>query len=199
MPPTPNATLDTQLTIRPYTDVDWAAVCRIHDEARVQELAAGGVDPRAFRPMVEAAEGDEFFDSETAVACLGDRVTGFVSWNGAYITWLYVDPTAQRRGIGRRLLQHALQRIGPEAWTSMIAGNEPAFALYRHAGFEVVGSGAATARGLRVPRCGWRCRPAACATLTRGGSHRRHSPPLHRPTAAPTLSVIREDTGSPLI
>jgi ribosomal protein S18 acetylase RimI-like enzyme len=126
------------LSLRQYTSGKWTAVCRIHDAARVQELAAGGVDARAFRPMTEAAEADEFFDSETTVACVGDRVAGFVSWNGGYISWLYVDPDAQRRGIGRRLLQHALQQIGPEAWTNMIAGNEPAMALYRRAGLEVV-------------------------------------------------------------
>lgn len=72
------------------------------------------------------------------MACLGDRATGFVSWNDAYITWLYVDPGVQRRGIGRRLLNHALQQIGPEAWTNMLVGNDPALALYRQAGFEVV-------------------------------------------------------------
>jgi len=138
MRPTPDASLADGLTIRPYTGTDWAAVCRIHEAARVQELAAGGVDPRAFRAMTEAADADELFDSATAVACLGDRVAGFVSWNGAYVTWLYVDPGAQRRGIGRRLLEHALRQIGPEAWTNIIAGNEPALALYRRAGLQVV-------------------------------------------------------------
>ena len=138
MPPTPDATSADHLTIRPYMETDWATVCQIHDAARVQELAAGGVDPRAFRAMTEAAEADEFFDSETAVACLGDRVADFVSWNGPYITWLYVDPSSHRRGIGRGLLERALQRIGPEAWTNMIAGNGPALALYRQAGFEIV-------------------------------------------------------------
>ncbi|HSH93997.1 MAG TPA: GNAT family N-acetyltransferase [Roseimicrobium sp.] len=126
------------MAIRPYTEMDWVGVCRIHDAARLLELAAGGVDPRAFRPMTEAAEVDEFFDSVTVVACLDDRIVGFVSWNGAYITWLYVDPSAQRRGIGRRLLEHAMGQIGPEAWTNTIAGNEPALALYRAAGFEIV-------------------------------------------------------------
>jgi hypothetical protein len=101
MPPTPDMILSGDSAIRPYTELDWAAVCRIHDGARVQELAAAGVDPRAFRPMTEAAEADEFFDSETAVACLSDRVAGFVSWNGAYVTWLYIDSGTQRRGIGR--------------------------------------------------------------------------------------------------
>ena len=103
-----------------------------------QELSAGHVDPRAFRPVTEAAEADEFFESETVVACLDGAVVGFVSWNGAYITWLYVEPRAQRREIGTRLLQHALQVIGPQAWTNMIAGNEAALSLYRRAGLEVV-------------------------------------------------------------
>lgn len=43
-------------------------------------------------------------ESETSVVCRNDRSTGFVSWNGTYSTWLYVDPVLQRRGIGRRLL-----------------------------------------------------------------------------------------------
>jgi ribosomal protein S18 acetylase RimI-like enzyme len=129
---------DGPLTIRRYEQADWTEVCRIHDAARVQEMAAGQVDSRAFRPMTEAAEADEFFDSETAVGCRSGHVAGFVSWNGAYITWLYVDPSAQRRGIGRRLLQYALRQIGPEAWTSMIAGNDSALALYRQLGLEMV-------------------------------------------------------------
>ena len=57
---------------------------------------------------------------------LVNQVVGFVSWNGSYITWLYVAPPHQRRGIGRRLLKEAMERIGPEAWTSLLAGNEPA-------------------------------------------------------------------------
>src|SRR4051812_11378016 len=108
------------LTLRPYTTGDWPAVCGIHDAARVLELAAGRVDPRAFRAMTEVAAGEEFFDSEKIVACLGpmSTVAGFIAWRGDYITWLYVDPTLQRRGVGRRLLDHALQRFGPEAWTN---------------------------------------------------------------------------------
>lgn len=132
------STAITDLIIRSYTPADWPQVCRVHDLARVQELTYGGVDPRAFRTMEVAAEADEFFVSETLVACLDDVVVGFVSWNGSYITWLYVEPSHQRRGIGRRLLQETLHRIGPEAWTNMLDGNEPALALYLQAGIEIV-------------------------------------------------------------
>ncbi len=138
MPPTSDVTFADPLTVREYTSADWPAICRVHDASRVQELAAGGVDPRAFRPMTDVAEDDEFFKSKTVVACLGGHVAGFASWNGAYITWLYVNPRAQRRGIASRLLGYALQRIGPEAWTNIVAGNAAALALYRQAGFEVV-------------------------------------------------------------
>lgn len=127
-----------RLSIRAYTPADWASVCRVHDTARILELTASGVDVRAFRPMVDEAEADEFFVSETVVACVDDVIAGFVSWNGTYITWLYVEPAFQRRGIGRSLLQHALRQIGPEAWTNMISGNEPALSLYRSLGMEVV-------------------------------------------------------------
>src|SRR5262245_50582156 len=128
--------VDVQL--RPYTPTDWSAVCRIHDAARPKELAGGGVDPRAFRPMVDVAEADEFHVSQTVVACVNERVVGFVSWNRAYITWLYVDPVSQRRGIGGRLLRHVLDQIGPDAWTNALAGNEAALAIYRRAGMETV-------------------------------------------------------------
>jgi ribosomal protein S18 acetylase RimI-like enzyme len=126
------------LAIRPYAPADWPAICRVHDASRPIELALGGVDPRAFLPMVAAAEADGFFDSETWVACLATEVVGFVSWRGPYVTWLYVAPSAHRRGVARRLLREALRRIGSEAWTTMLEGNEPALALYRAAGLEVV-------------------------------------------------------------
>ncbi|WP_254509784.1 GNAT family N-acetyltransferase [Anatilimnocola floriformis] len=126
------------ISLRDYAPNDWDAICQIHDVARVQELTAGNVDPRAFKPMTEAAEGDEFFISQTVVAYYDNRVIGFISWNGAYITWLYVEPADQGRGVGRALLEHALRCIGAEAWTNMLGGNERALRLYRTAGFDVV-------------------------------------------------------------
>lgn len=126
------------ITLRAYELADWEAVCRVHDAARLQELTGGGVDLRAFKPMVAAAEEDEFPVSEKLVACACDLVIGFVAWNGDYITWLYVDPGWQRRGIGRQLLRAALERIGPQAWTNCIAGNEPATQLYLAEGLELV-------------------------------------------------------------
>ena len=127
------------MNLRPYTPADWPPVCRIHDAARPLELAAGGVDPRALRPMVDVAGADEFFESETLVAtdAQGDAI-GFVSWNGDKVTWLYVDPAHHRRGIGRTLLTEAIARIGPQAWTNCVGGNQAALWLYRSSGMELV-------------------------------------------------------------
>jgi len=126
------------LEIREYEPADWEAVRRVHDLARVVELEEGGVDPRAFLSMAETAERDEFFRSQSLAAVVEGCVVGFVSWNGTYVTWLYVHPEQQGRGIGHQLLEVALERIGPHAWTNLIAANEPALRLYQRVGMEVV-------------------------------------------------------------
>ena len=61
--------------IRNYVPADWVSVCHVHDLARVHE-----------------------------VACVGEAVVGFVSWNGDFIRWLYVDPAYHRSGVGQKLL-----------------------------------------------------------------------------------------------
>jgi ribosomal protein S18 acetylase RimI-like enzyme len=126
------------ITIRDYRDADWLAVCEVHDRARPDELR-GSCDPRAFVPLAEEQEDAEDFQrSRKFVACLGDRVVGFVGIDGTYLSWLYVDPAHYGQGIGRRLLRLGVQRIGPQAWTVVLAGNTHARRLYESEGFQVV-------------------------------------------------------------
>ena len=143
----PNERMEPVISMRDYMEPDWPGVCRVHDLARVIELSRGGVDPRAFLSMEEAAERDEFFDSETLIACDGEKVVGFISYNGAYITWMYVDPEYHRRGIARMLLREALGRIGPEAWTITLEGNFASVGVFTEAGLEVVLSGPGDCEG----------------------------------------------------
>ncbi len=131
------------MRIREYSDADWPEICRVHDAARIVELRSGGVDARAFRPMRDVAEEDEFFVSKTLVAVEGDSderqaVLGFVSWNVDYITWLYVDPARHREGIGRKLVEEAFPTIGTGAWTHVLGGNDASKGLFCAAGMEVV-------------------------------------------------------------
>src|SRR5207245_1008865 len=79
-----------------------------------------------------------FFQSKTVVACDGERVVGFASHRGAYVTWMYVDPAWRRRGVGAALMRTVLVRTGKDAWLNTLAGNAAAVAFYRKWGFVAV-------------------------------------------------------------
>jgi ribosomal protein S18 acetylase RimI-like enzyme len=126
------------VTIRDYSPADWLAVCAVHDRARPDELS-GSCDPRAFIPLAHDQEdGPSFQRSQKFVATLGDEIVGFVGIDGAYLSWLYVDPSHYRRGIGRALLRFAVSLIGLQAWTVVLAGNVSARRLYESEGFLIV-------------------------------------------------------------
>lgn len=125
------------VTIRPYRDRDWEELCEIHDRARIDELR-GSVDLAAFLPLADTAGPEGLFDGEVRVAEDGGRVIGFVAFSDDEVTWLYVHPDRYRRGIGRRLLRHAVERCGPTVTIESLAGNTPALRLYEEEGFEAV-------------------------------------------------------------
>jgi ribosomal protein S18 acetylase RimI-like enzyme len=121
---------------------DWHAICNIYEAAAPQELSMAGIEQGRFRPLPEEEPRDKFFRiNEAMVACLDHRIVGFVAWrDGGFISWLYVDPSYHRRGIGSRLLDEAMNRVGGDAWTLAKDGNTPAIELYRKRGMETVRS-----------------------------------------------------------
>jgi len=147
-----------EITIREYEDEDWAAICRVHDRARPDELR-GSCDPRAFVPLAEDPESEELLRCRKFVACGGQSVVGFVGTDGDYLAWLYVDPDYYGRGIGRRLLRLALGLVGEGAWTIMLDGNARARALYESEGFKVV-------RPFESDNAGY---PCTCLRMERAG------------------------------
>ena len=56
------------------------------------------------------------------------------------MSWLYVDPAYQRRGIGDRLMGEAMAALGGQAWTLTRLGNAPAISLYQKHGMQIVKS-----------------------------------------------------------
>jgi ribosomal protein S18 acetylase RimI-like enzyme len=113
-------------------------VCALHDRARRDELE-GSCDARAFVPLEDEEEDRESFQrSEKFVACVGEQVLGFVGLDRTYISWLYVDPVYYGRGIGGQMLRLGVERIGPQAWTVILARNTRARRLYQSRGFRVV-------------------------------------------------------------
>jgi ribosomal protein S18 acetylase RimI-like enzyme len=123
--------------IREYIEQDWAAVCRVHDAARPDELA-GSCDPRAFVPLAEDPEAEALRQFHIIVAEEEEQVIGFAAVDEDYLSFMYVHPQHYRRGIGRELLRASLQIATQNAWTIVLDGNEPAIALYRSEGFTEV-------------------------------------------------------------
>ena len=125
------------ITIRGYEQGDWERVQAIHDEARRRELALAGLEA-AFLPLAVAAEREGLFDYQLAVAELDGAVAGFAAYTEEVLAWLYVDQAMSRRGVGRALARHALERAGRPMSVEVLQGNEPALALYRSLGFRDV-------------------------------------------------------------
>ncbi len=127
--------------IRDYRPADWDAIERVHDAARLQELAAS-VGVEAFRGLAETVAGEGLFDERVWVAELDGEVVGFVAYAHAEVTFLYVHPESQGRGVGRALLRHALAHaddFGAEGLVTVtVLDGNPARKLYESEGFRRV-------------------------------------------------------------
>lgn len=134
------------LAIRPYRPEDFPGIERVHDRARRIELRYAGLED-AFLPLRIAAEREDLFAYPGLfVAELGGEIAGFAACTQEELAWLYVDPAHFRKGVGRALAEHALQRFPGIRRVEVLSGNAPAQALYARLGFVT----AATERG-RMP------------------------------------------------
>ncbi len=134
------------LAIRPYRPEDFPGIERVHDSARRVELRYAGLED-AFLPLRIAAEREDLFAYPGLfVAELGGEIAGFAACTQEELAWLYVDPAHFRKGVGRALAEHALQRFPGIRRVEVLSGNAPAKALYARLGFVT----AATERG-RMP------------------------------------------------
>ena len=134
------------LIIRPYRPEDFPGIERVHDRARRVELRYAGLED-AFLPLRIAAEREDLFAYPGLfVAELGGEIAGFAACTQEELAWLYVAPAHFRKGVGRALAEHALQRFPGIRRVEVLSGNAPAKALYARLGFVT----AATERG-RMP------------------------------------------------
>lgn len=122
------------ITIRPYAPHDWADICRIHDAARLDELR-DSVGVAAFLSLADTYETERLFEGEVWVAELDDLVAGFIAASRTEITWLYVDPVLQRRGVARALTTHVLAHASQPVELEVLEGNDGARAFYERMGF----------------------------------------------------------------
>ena len=125
------------INIRQYQKADWNRLCEIHDKARMDELE-GSVDLAAFLSLEKTAENEGLFEGELFVACYAETMVGFVAFNSNEITWLYVDPVHYTKGIGKSLLNFAIDNAGDKITAEVLSGNKPAIKLYLNLGFEII-------------------------------------------------------------
>jgi ribosomal protein S18 acetylase RimI-like enzyme len=126
------------ISIRPYALSDATACIGIFDRA----WHAG--HPYAPRVVDEKAFAAETTDETLFVAVdASDELIGFVSiyMPQSFVHHLYVDPSQGSRGIGTKLLAHALVAAGGSATLKCQTGNERALRFYRRLGWVEVAAG----------------------------------------------------------
>ncbi|MEN9780731.1 MAG: hypothetical protein RL014_1879 [Pseudomonadota bacterium] len=127
------------MDIRTYTTADWARVCQIHDAARLDELAAAGLDA-AYLSLEQTAENEGFHEYAIRVAEVSGRVVGFIAFTDHECAWLYVDPVLYGKGVATSLIRAALSETKASMTAEVLDGNVAAIAVYRKAGFEIIGN-----------------------------------------------------------
>lgn len=131
------------VAIRPFRPADRDQCAAVFVAARrlafpwvpVETLALDDFDRDTADEEVSVAVGTDGAGGET--------VLGFVSIYrpGSFVHHLYVHPAHHRRGIGRRLLSHAVASLPPPCRLKCVIANTAAMAFYRAEGWVEEGHG----------------------------------------------------------
>jgi phosphinothricin acetyltransferase len=150
----PSRTAVPNLSVRPATLTDIPIITRIYAEAVLHGTASFEIDPPSESEMLNRMRalrdgGFPYFAAE-----LGGTLVGY-AYAGPYRTRpgyrftvedsIYVDPTAQGRGVGRALLDRLIAESSRRGFRLMVAvigdsAHMPSIALHRAAGFRLVGT-----------------------------------------------------------
>ncbi|USH04938.1 GNAT family N-acetyltransferase [Grimontia kaedaensis] len=122
------------MIVREYSENDWSRLCEIHDLARLDELRGASLED-AFIPLEIAAKNEDLFDYRLLVAEDNDQVVGFIAHDDEEIAWLYVDPTAYRRGVGKALVNAVIGSPARTFSIEVLKGNNTALNFYQSIGF----------------------------------------------------------------
>lgn len=76
-------------------------------------------------------------NSETWVACQGNKSLGFISLLDKFVGGIFVAPGQQGKGVGRQLIAYALERKG-ELTLEVYTQNEQAVRFYTSLGFREI-------------------------------------------------------------
>jgi phosphinothricin acetyltransferase len=142
------------ITIRPATAADVPAITAIYAHAVAHGTASFELDPPGEAEMLQRQKSLLDGGFPYLVAANGESIAGY-AYAGLYRTrpayrWtledsIYVDPNAQRRGVGRLLLERLIVESEQRGYRQMIAviGDStlqtPSIELHRALGFRMVG------------------------------------------------------------
>jgi ribosomal protein S18 acetylase RimI-like enzyme len=134
--------------IRPAVPGDELAVARIH--VRAWQHGYRGLIPDAYLDSMRAEDRAARYTFGiagapiTSVALAGDSIVGFVTIKDDELAALHVDPDLWRRGVGTRLLAHALTQLASSgvslAWLHVLTGNTRARSFYERDGWSLSGA-----------------------------------------------------------
>jgi len=142
------------VTIRPATPADIPAITRIYEHAVRHGTASFELEApdeaemlRRMRALVD--DGFPYIAAEVDGLLAGYAYAGPYRPRRAYRfsveDSIYIDPGAQRRGVGRALLEHLIDACERRGFRQMVAvigdsAQTPSIELHRAAGFRMVGA-----------------------------------------------------------
>lgn len=146
----------TDLALRPAVPDDLPAVARVYLAARRAATEAGSMPPLAHAADVVETHllGLDLADPARREIWLAEGEQGVVGWAqvaGDWLDGLYVDPAAQRRGIGTALLD-VVKSLRPQGFGLWVfACNQPARRFYAERGLEELEETDGSANEERAP------------------------------------------------
>ncbi|PTL80104.1 acetyltransferase [Vitiosangium sp. GDMCC 1.1324] len=118
----------------PAADIDWL-------RPKIRNEYFGMVNLRAYR--------DE-----------ADKILGFVGVAGGNVEMLFIAPATRGQGIGKQLLQHAIEHLGATT-VDVNEQNPQAVGFYLHEGFETTGRSELDGQGKPYPLLHMKLKSAA--------------------------------------
>lgn len=129
--------LKMNLEIKPYEQKYFNELCLVMDRARKQELQSEDLE-EVFLPLRDAPYLGYFLSCKIYVAFEDEVLAGFVGFQPRELSFIYVDPIYQNKGIATELIKKALTELERPVRLEVFTDNERAKALYRKFGFERV-------------------------------------------------------------
>ena len=120
-------------------DEHWKSICEVHDASRPGELD-GSAPKKAFVPLEKCYKTESLLNDKIYVGIVSEKVVGFVAFNHSKITWLYVHPSCQKKGYGRKLLKFIMNKAEKPTSVLVLNRNLKAIKLYKSEGFSIVQS-----------------------------------------------------------